>query len=165
MGLNLANQHLLGAVTVDDQVDQVRAAGLDVHLLELGAVQDQGRGRRVVPVDDRGKLALAVKAARALAEELAGGGVQLHGWASGWGGVVMIPRRAISANPPHVAGGPRHAEPTASPTASGRLSGPPAPVLYATPQMYGAQTTYAGSVSYTHLRAHETRHDIVCRLL
>src|SRR5450759_239028 len=24
---------------------------------------------------------------------------------------------------------------------------------------------YAGSVSYTHLRAHETRHDLVCRLL
>src|SRR5450756_1293935 len=25
--------------------------------------------------------------------------------------------------------------------------------------------TTAGSVSYTHLRAHETRHDLVCRLL
>src|SRR5450756_981725 len=24
---------------------------------------------------------------------------------------------------------------------------------------------YPGTVSYTHLRAHETRHDIVCRLL
>src|SRR5450756_93407 len=24
---------------------------------------------------------------------------------------------------------------------------------------------YSGSVSYTHLRAHETRHDLVCRLL
>src|SRR5450756_3070745 len=26
-------------------------------------------------------------------------------------------------------------------------------------------TTYPGTVSYTHLRAHETRHDLVCRLL
>src|SRR5450756_2857322 len=28
-----------------------------------------------------------------------------------------------------------------------------------------SSTTVSGSVSYTHLRAHETRHDIVCRLL
>src|SRR5450756_2818244 len=27
------------------------------------------------------------------------------------------------------------------------------------------QATSVGSVSYTHLRAHETRHDLVCRLL
>ena len=25
--------------------------------------------------------------------------------------------------------------------------------------------TYVSTVSYTHLRAHETRHDLVCRLL
>src|SRR5450756_3214176 len=29
----------------------------------------------------------------------------------------------------------------------------------------GAESTPADPVSYTHLRAHETRHDIVCRLL
>ena len=30
----------------------------------------------------------------------------------------------------------------------------------------GAETTRSlGSVSYTHLRAHETRHELVCRLL
>src|SRR5450756_2042816 len=28
-----------------------------------------------------------------------------------------------------------------------------------------ANTRVEGSVSYTHLRAHETRHDLVCRLL
>src|SRR5665648_687335 len=27
------------------------------------------------------------------------------------------------------------------------------------------EVPYGGSVSYTHLRAHETRHDLVCRLL
>ena len=27
------------------------------------------------------------------------------------------------------------------------------------------EVDYYGSVSYTHLRAHETRHDLVCRLL
>src|SRR5450756_1923747 len=31
--------------------------------------------------------------------------------------------------------------------------------------MIQATTTMIGSVSYTHLRAHETRHDLVCRLL
>src|SRR5450756_707078 len=31
------------------------------------------------------------------------------------------------------------------------------------PAFYGLRTTLA--VSYTHLRAHETRHDLVCRLL
>ena len=29
----------------------------------------------------------------------------------------------------------------------------------------GAGTMGSGTVSYTHLRAHETRHDLVCRLL
>src|SRR5665648_1229791 len=29
----------------------------------------------------------------------------------------------------------------------------------------GAGADYIASVSYTHLRAHETRHDLVCRLL
>ena len=28
-----------------------------------------------------------------------------------------------------------------------------------------ARENYYGAVSYTHLRAHETRHDLVCRLL
>ena len=28
-----------------------------------------------------------------------------------------------------------------------------------------AATTISEAVSYTHLRAHETRHDLVCRLL
>src|SRR5450759_3993302 len=28
----------------------------------------------------------------------------------------------------------------------------------------GGEVTYHGPVSYTHLRAHETRHDLVCRL-
>src|SRR5450756_3023596 len=32
-----------------------------------------------------------------------------------------------------------------------------------TPEFYPQLTPYA--VSYTHLRAHETRHDLVCRLL
>ena len=30
---------------------------------------------------------------------------------------------------------------------------------------YASKTFHAPPVSYTHLRAHETRHDIVCRLL
>ena len=29
----------------------------------------------------------------------------------------------------------------------------------------GASVHYVEAVSYTHLRAHETRHDLVCRLL
>src|SRR5450756_953971 len=29
----------------------------------------------------------------------------------------------------------------------------------------GGKLYHMGSVSYTHLRAHETRHDLVCRLL
>src|SRR5450756_1587965 len=28
-----------------------------------------------------------------------------------------------------------------------------------------SRNTHSGTVSYTHLRAHETRHDLVCRLL
>src|SRR5450756_717901 len=38
--------------------------------------------------------------------------------------------------------------------------------LWARSALPGAATTGAShSVSYTHLRAHETRHDLVCRLL
>src|SRR5450756_396957 len=37
-----------------------------------------------------------------------------------------------------------------------------APVLYATGLAAGLGSN---AVSYTHLRAHETRHDLVCRLL
>jgi len=75
--LDLAHEHLVGAA-VHDQVDQVGASRLQEHLLELEAVEDQ-RGRLgVVPVDDSGKLALAVETARALAEQVAGGGFQLH---------------------------------------------------------------------------------------
>src|SRR5450759_3736563 len=40
----------------------------------------------------------------------------------------------------------------------------PDPTKLVTPGVL--RTTYhASSVSYTHLRAHETRHDLVCRLL
>ena len=35
----------------------------------------------------------------------------------------------------------------------------------APPSGYVRETCSDNSVSYTHLRAHETRHDIVCRLL
>ena len=31
--------------------------------------------------------------------------------------------------------------------------------------LYNTTTAYYNAVSYTHLRAHETRHDLVCRLL
>src|SRR5665648_661950 len=34
-----------------------------------------------------------------------------------------------------------------------------------TAESYAAQAALALTVSYTHLRAHETRHDLVCRLL
>src|SRR4029077_9601260 len=74
-----------GPAAIDDQVDQVGAARLDEDLLELEPVEHQ-RGRRGrVAIDDRGELALAVKPARALAEEIAGGCVELHEYASGWG--------------------------------------------------------------------------------
>src|SRR5450759_875648 len=34
-----------------------------------------------------------------------------------------------------------------------------------TPMMVSARVVNTYTVSYTHLRAHETRHDLVCRLL
>src|ERR1700681_1559180 len=98
VGLNLADQDLFGAIPVNYQVDQVSAPRLDEHLLKLEAVHHKGGRGSVVAVDDTGKLALAVETAGTLAEERAGGGFQLHGWASGWRGVVMIPRTAIRAN-------------------------------------------------------------------
>src|SRR5450756_2959269 len=36
---------------------------------------------------------------------------------------------------------------------------------YELPGFVSASTLVVASVSYTHLRAHETRHDLVCRLL
>src|SRR5450756_2804270 len=36
-------------------------------------------------------------------------------------------------------------------------------IVFALPLVLGARSQ--GPVSYTHLRAHETRHDVVCRLL
>ena len=47
-----------------------------LHLLELEAVELERRRLGVVPVHDRGQLALAVQAARALAEQFAGGGFE-----------------------------------------------------------------------------------------
>src|SRR5450756_2094786 len=38
-------------------------------------------------------------------------------------------------------------------------------VEYETPNRHYAHVDCPGPVSYTHLRAHETRHDLVCRLL
>src|SRR5665648_1208038 len=38
-------------------------------------------------------------------------------------------------------------------------------VIMAFAQMIGIGAASAISLSYTHLRAHETRHDLVCRLL
>ena len=82
MGLDLTDQHLLG-LAVDRQVDQVRAPGLDVDLLELEPVE-RDRGRLgVVPVDDGRYLALAQQTARAFAEWLAGQCLQFHSCASG----------------------------------------------------------------------------------
>jgi hypothetical protein len=72
MGLDLADQHLLVAGAIDQEVDKVRAPRLDEHLLELEAVQDEWRRRGVVPVNDSGKLALAVKPAGTFAEKRAG---------------------------------------------------------------------------------------------
>ena len=82
MHLDLADQDLLG-LAVDQEVDEVGSAGLDEHPLELQAVQGQRRRRRVVAVHHGGQLALAVEAAGALAEQLAGGCVELHKCASG----------------------------------------------------------------------------------
>ena len=79
VGLDLAHEHLLGAVPVDQQVDQVGAPRLPEHLLELEAIEDQRGGLGVVAIDDGGQLALAVEAAGALAQEFAGGGFELHG--------------------------------------------------------------------------------------
>src|SRR5659263_653989 len=45
----------------------------------------------------------------------------------------------------------------------GKIAGPYATVAAA--KAAGAVTLNYGPVSYTHLRAHETRHDLVCRLL
>src|SRR5450756_2670601 len=41
------------------------------------------------------------------------------------------------------------------------------PIIWGVVPTSGAGTSWRGpiSVSYTHLRAHETRHDLVCRLL
>jgi hypothetical protein len=72
MGLDLANQHLLVAGAVNQEFDKVRAPRLDEHLLELEAVQDEWRRCGVVPVNDSGKLALAVKPAGTFAEKRAG---------------------------------------------------------------------------------------------
>src|SRR4029077_20262736 len=83
-----------------------------------------------------------------------GGSFQLHGWASGWRGVVMIPRRAISANrqqqqevfgmqnppPPPPPPGSSYQPPPSTPSV---YSPPPAPMQYA-PQYQGPQPTYAG---------------------
>src|SRR5450756_1704124 len=46
---------------------------------------------------------------------------------------------------------------------SGRAPTPPRP--NACCPCWGCATSCPTSVSYTHLRAHETRHDLVCRLL
>jgi hypothetical protein len=78
MRLDLTDEDLLGPATVHDEVDKVGAARLHEHLLKLQAVELQRRGRHVVTVDDGRELALAEKTARALAEEFAGGGFQLH---------------------------------------------------------------------------------------
>ena len=72
VGLDLANQHLLGAISIDDQVEQVRPPRLEEDLLELETVEDDGSRGRVVAVDDSGQLALAVETARTLADERAG---------------------------------------------------------------------------------------------
>ena len=63
MRLDLADEHLLRAIGIDHEIDQVGAAGLEEHLLELETVEDQGSRLGVVPVDDSGELALAMKAA------------------------------------------------------------------------------------------------------
>src|SRR5882672_9385360 len=63
VGLDLAYQHLLGAISVDYQVDQMGPPGLEENLLELESVEDDGRRGRVVAVDDSGQLALAVETA------------------------------------------------------------------------------------------------------
>jgi hypothetical protein len=97
VGLDLAHEHLLGVITVHDQVDQVSASRLQEHLLELEAVQLEGCRLRVVPIDDGGELALAVKTARALAQEFACGGFELHGSA-------FFPTNSEAS--PRVRGGP-----------------------------------------------------------
>src|SRR5450756_1467882 len=38
-------------------------------------------------------------------------------------------------------------------------------IMYAARPVYATVEARAAPVSYTHLRAHETRHDLVCRLL
>src|ERR1700687_3507619 len=63
MRLDLAYENLLRLVSTDDEVDKVGPPGLHEHLLELETVEDQRRRLGVVPVDDRGELALAVKPA------------------------------------------------------------------------------------------------------
>ena len=78
VGLDLANEDLCRPLTVDLEVDQVGPPRLDENLLELEPVEHQ-RGRLgVVAIDHGGQLSLAVKAPGSLAEEFAGGGVQLH---------------------------------------------------------------------------------------
>src|SRR5659263_635156 len=50
---------------------------------------------------------------------------------------------------------------------AGNLSTPAAliPGLISITTLFSASSIEPVSVSYTHLRAHETRHDLVCRLL
>jgi len=64
--LDLAHEHFLGAA-VHDQVDHVSPSDLRTPL-ELERSRTRG-WLGVVPVDDRGELALAVKTAGALAEQ------------------------------------------------------------------------------------------------
>src|SRR4029077_4968337 len=89
MRLNVAHEHLL-VPTVDRQVDEMGASGLDEDLLKLEPVERDRRRLGVVPVDDGGQLALAQQAARALAELLSWCAVQLHRSAAGWRGPPIL---------------------------------------------------------------------------
>ena len=51
------------------------------------------------------------------------------------------------------------------PSTTPPVSRPTPPTKFAPVQTPPAPKAYTSPVSYTHLRAHETRHDLVCRLL
>src|SRR5659263_706299 len=95
--------------------------------------------------------------------------VNHSGWAvtHGWSGEHCSARSRATSRPSSRARATKASKSANVPSSAWMASWPPwaEPVAYGEPGSVGAQVSELLPVSYTHLRAHETRHDLVCRLL
>src|SRR5450756_1940406 len=72
---------------------------------------------------------------------------------------------ALNAIPVAAQPRPKASEPAAGSPVAARAAPLSSPRTRLAPKLITRAALSGASVSYTHLRAHETRHDLVCRLL